>query len=250
VDAVCRLSPPSLGRWGSQDVRLASLLHETLQALSPHAPPPAAMRLPSFFGGASQTDPAHPDDQRRGQQAGAAGGAPVDFPLLAEMPAHEMELALNDPATFGALLARVAASDSQARGGGGAAAARRETADLARANLAVARQLAELRTQIAIVRSAGADAAKAAFAEKFARQERAREQVAPERLIERLARGAAAAGDEAAALEGRLLGGALPVEAFLQDYVAARTRYHSRHLRYQAALQTIPTTTPVAPPHA
>lgn len=167
------------------------------------------MRIP-FFGGDKSDDNGNKDDNNRpssSQQAGQPSSVPpqlqqqmqhmgissYSFPQLASMPTSEIEKAMTDQAAFYQLLAKIAAEPRPpVPAAGGVAnngssnilaevdALRRSNADLARANLSGETEIEEVRRQIAIVRSTEYEPAKAAFDEKFSRQEMAREQIAPE----------------------------------------------------------------------
>ena len=184
--------------------------------------------------------------------SGAAGPLPPSaaFPQLATMSTADLEKAALENVAFEKLLARAALDPSATAAVGGAlteaSALRQSNAELARATLAGEGQLEETRRQIAIVRSTEYDAARAAFEEKFARQEAAREVVAPERLIERLQAAAGAAEGDATALEQQFRAGKVPLEEFVERYTALKAVYHARDMKYQAALQTIPTARPPA----
>ena len=168
------------------------------------------------------------------------------------MSTAALETVMLDQSLFDELLKSVAAqtraSGAAAGGGGGAVAhadaLRRSNAEAARANLAKEAEIEEIRRQIAIVRSTEYEPAKAAFSEKFSRQEAAREQIAPEKLIERLQVAAGDAKQEASVLEQRYKSGELPVERFVEEYGLTMEKFHSRDMKYQAALQTIPTALP------
>jgi len=67
-------------------------------------------------------------------------------------------------------------------------------------------------------------------------------------LIERLHRSAQGLEASSKTLERKLQGGQLRVEDFIRQYLEIRTQYHTQDLKYHAALQTIPTNTPVLPP--
>lgn len=68
-----------------------------------------------------------------------------------------------------------------------------------------------------------------------------------QRLIERLHQSAQGLEAGSRTLERRLQGGELRVEDFVRQYLDIRTQYHTQDLKYHAALQTIPTNTPVLP---
>jgi len=61
-----------------------------------------------------------------------------------------------------------------------------------------------------------------------------------QKLIDRLRVAAEEADAAAASLEGDFKSGALPLDRFIEEYTALRIKYHSREMKYQAALQTIP----------
>ena len=57
----------------------------------------------------------------------------------------------------------------------------------------------------------------------------------------RLKAAAEEAENEADELEKKYKNGELPVDRFVEEYTSAKVKYHSRDMKYQAALQTIPT---------
>jgi hypothetical protein len=61
-----------------------------------------------------------------------------------------------------------------------------------------------------------------------------------QKLIDRLRVAAEDADTAAATLESDFRSGGLPFDKFVEEYTALRTKYHSRDMKYQAALQTIP----------
>jgi Modifier of rudimentary (Mod(r)) protein len=61
-----------------------------------------------------------------------------------------------------------------------------------------------------------------------------------QKLIDRLRVAAEEADMAAATLESNFRSGALPLDRFIDEYTALRTKYHARDMKYQAALQTIP----------
>jgi hypothetical protein len=61
-----------------------------------------------------------------------------------------------------------------------------------------------------------------------------------QKLIERLRVAAEEADTAAASLEANFRSGALPLDKFIEEYTELRTKYHSREMKYQAALHTIP----------
>lgn len=214
------------------------------------------MRLP-FFGVDKEEDSNRGVDQIGGNGANASSGPRQQlgpgispslsgaftgsFPQLSTMSTAELEKAMLDQAAFDRLLTAVA---SESRGSSGAMAQvdslRHSNILLARSNLAKESEMEEVRRQIAIVRSTSYEPAKADFEEKLRRQEAAREHIAPEKLIERLYTASVEANREADALEQQFRAGKLPLDKFVEVYAAAKKKYHARELKYQAALQTIP----------
>ena len=65
-----------------------------------------------------------------------------------------------------------------------------------------------------------------------------------QKLIDRLRVAAEEADTAAASLEAKFRSGAMSLDEFLEEYTALRTKYHSRDMKYQAALQTIPNALP------
>jgi hypothetical protein len=158
------------------------------------------MRIP-FFGGDKNDDNGRKNDNSRPSSSSSqAGGLPqqqqqqagistYSFPQLASMSTADIEKAMTDQAAFDQLLQKIASEPRPPAGGGGGGSSgvvaeveafRRSNADLARANLARETEIEEVSRQIAIVRSTEYEPAKAAFDEKYKRQELAREQIAPE----------------------------------------------------------------------
>ena len=252
-----KASPPLLNSWPSPDVRLASLIQQLITGVdsklfsysSPQSqtqrrsPSPTksrgslfAMRLP-FFGGDKGEESKRGDTNHPGPSSGFGGS----FPQLSAMSTAELEKAMLDQSAFDLLLKIVA---TESRGATGALAQvdnlRQSNILLARSNLAKEAEMEEVRRQIAIVRSTSYEPAKVAFEEKLRRQEAAREHIAPEKLIERLSTASMEANREANALEQQFRAGNLPLDRFIEAYADAKKKYHARELKYQAALQTIP----------
>ncbi|KAL4536714.1 hypothetical protein Ndes2437B_g06116 [Nannochloris sp. 'desiccata'] len=257
IDTFSRSLPPSIRPYSPS--KSPSFSEAVSSTVNP-------MRIP-FFGGDKNDDNGRKNDNIRPssshqagqpssssalppqQQMQQMGISTYSFPQLASMPTPEIEKAMTDQAAFDLLLTKIAAEPRPpvpvaGTGSGGTLsevdALRRSNADLARANLSKESEIEEVRRQIAIVRSTEYEPAKAAFDEKFNRQEAAREQIAPEKLIHRLRVAAEEADTAAASLERDFRSGALPLDTFIEEYTALRIKYHSRDMKYQAALQNYP----------
>ena len=229
VDTAGRLSWPALDAWSSNRSRLAALVAEATSSLS------------------GQPARSTPDN--------AASSSPMQEELAA-MSAEQLSRLLASEEAYVAFVQQQAANAHiiQVK-----AQLRRGNAELARATLAKEALLGELRNQIAIIRSSEYAAVKESFDEKYARQQAVLAQLQPSALIALLAKAAAAAdadSDQACTVAAfrdacmhaectyvqvyqRFLQGDLSVDAFVAPYVRARTLYHQRELKRQAAAQTL-----------
>ena len=220
VDAGGRLTTPELAGWAPPASRLATAVGEAVAALS------------SPGGGPPPRAPAPPP------------ALPSAFPELEAASNADLEKWVTDGGAFGELASRVAARIARERGGkGGAPSTATPSAsalDTAKATLAKETVLAELRNQVAVIRSSEYDDAAAAAAAAAARQAAVSAAIAPTALVSSLA--AAAADADAAssrAYDAFLAGGAGKVDAFIKEYVAMRTDVHRLELKKEAAKATL-----------
>ena len=88
-------------------------------------------------------------------------------------------------------------------------------------------------------RSSEYAAAKESFDQKYKRQQAVLRPLQPSVLIESLSKAAAKADEESDALYDRFSSGEVAVDGFVAQYVRARTLYHQRELKCQAAQQTL-----------
>lgn len=154
------------------------------------------MRLPFFGGGnsagrgdtPSRIGPSQPGDSGElgGISSSPATGTiptPATFPQIASMSIEELESAMLNEGAFSKLLTKVSNEQRSRRCGDAAAQVatlRKDNAESARENLSKEAEIKEVRHQIAIVRSTEYEPAKAAFEQKYRRQQEAREHLAPE----------------------------------------------------------------------
>ena len=222
VDATGRLTTPELAGWAPPASRLATAVGEAVAALSsPGGGPPP--RAPA---------PAPPPS------------LPTAFPELEAASNADLEKWVTDGGAYDELAARIATRVARERGGKGApsstATPSTSALDTAKATLAKEPVLAELRNQVAVIRSSEYDDAAAAASAAAARQAAVADAIAPSALVSGLA--AAAADADAAssrAYDAFLAGGAGKVDAFIKEYVAMRTDVHRLELKKEAAKATL-----------
>lgn len=92
---------------------------------------------------------------------------------------------------------------------------------------------------ISLCRSSEYAAAKEGFDQKYKRQQAVLRPLQPSVLIESLSKAAAKADEDSDALYDRFSSGGVAVDGFVAQYVRARTLYHQRELKCQAAQQTL-----------
>lgn len=97
----------------------------------------------------------------------------------------------------------------------------------------------EADAQAAWCRSSEYAAAKESFDQKYRRQQAVLRPLQPSVLIESLSRAAAKADEDSDALSEKFFSGDCTMESFVAQYVKARTLYHQRELKCQAAQQTL-----------
>ncbi len=90
-----------------------------------------------------------------------------------------------------------------------------------------------------VCRSSEFAAAKESFDQKFKRQQAVLRPLQPSVLIDSLSKAAAKADEDSDALCEKFSAGGCTVDSFLAQYVKARTLYHQRELKCQAAQQTL-----------
>lgn len=250
VDSIGRLSFPSLSRWVGSNLRLAAVVSEAIQHLDSAMLVPGKGLCPSQAGMMPQPPIAGPIDQT------SSSAMPISsqklrlppprthFPELQKMSNGAIAEALTDQPTYGQLL-------QQALSGGGSGGdgvqpnevireLRCSVEDAARRNISREAEMAELRNQIAIIRSSEYAPAKSAYDEKIEQQQKVLDLLSPKVLVQKLQAAAAAAEEESEDLYKRFSEGGLNLEAFVEEYTAVRALYHQRDLKAQAAVHTIP----------
>lgn len=211
------------------------------------------MKLPFGIGGGS-TPPSPPTqlnrvvDNATNYPQPAPSTTPsmtLSFPELTSMPTEELEKALIDNVAFEKLVAKVFTNKSTLDAKDGELfQLKKQTEELAQANIAIEAKIEDIRRHIAIIKSTEYDPAKQAYEEKYARHTAAREHISPETLVSRLGDAAKAAEQEAAAIEQKFRAGGIDTESFVSEYADARKLFHVRDMKYRAALQTIPLSKP------
>ncbi|KAI7840271.1 hypothetical protein COHA_006053 [Chlorella ohadii] len=252
VDAVGRLNFPLLERWGAPNVRLAAVVADAFKGLggtpapvpakpaSPARPPQAVQHPPpsaqssgvsigSASSGPASMSPAPSSSSAAGLQRTRVVPIPATFAEVAQMGEEELARTLADERAYNQLVV------DKLKG---------ETRELAAANLSKSEEQAEIRNQMAIIRSGEYAPAKAAFDDKWARQQAVLAKLSPDVLVHRLQDAAQEAAEEGERLQQQLAAGEISVEAFVERFVKAQATYHQRDLRLQAAQQTLPTLTP------
>ena len=167
---------------------------------------------------------------------------PMEFSHLARMSTEELEKALLKDDSFEYALSKVM-TDELARSGSAAnavASMRHSNLELARANLAKEAEINEVRRQIAIVRSTEYEPALEESESLRSKQEAIRENLAPEKLIDRLSEIVEDAGRAAEEVETSFTMGEMPMSSFTKEYALAKSRYHRLDMKCKAAHQTIP----------
>mmetsp|Transcript_17776 Transcript_17776/g.53527 ORF Transcript_17776/g.53527 Transcript_17776/m.53527 type:complete len:343 (+) Transcript_17776:205-1233(+) len=160
----------------------------------------------------------------------------ADFPELRSMSAKQLHRILVYDQAYRELVAKIAASPARS---GVQRQLRLGNADLAAANLAHESEIAELRNQIAIIRSTEYGPAKAAYDAKVARQQAVLDKFSPARLVEKLGESAADVDAESEALYDTFAAGESTLEAFIQKHMALRRKYHMQETTRQAAAATL-----------
>ncbi|GLC42986.1 hypothetical protein PLESTB_000279400 [Pleodorina starrii] len=112
---------------------------------------------------------------------------------------------------------------------------RLQNRSLAESNLALSRSIEEARGHVAIVRSGEYAATRAAFEGLHGRQEAVVTKMGPSKLLGRLREEADKSDAASDDLLERFQTGSLPVETFVEQYVAAREAFHVIDLKRQAA---------------
>ncbi|EFJ47567.1 hypothetical protein VOLCADRAFT_105049 [Volvox carteri f. nagariensis] len=112
---------------------------------------------------------------------------------------------------------------------------RRQNCTAAEDNLALARSIEEARGHVAIVRSGEYAAMRALFEGLYSRQEAVVAKMGTAKLLARLREEADKSDAAADELLERFQEGSLPIEAFVEQYVAAREAFHITDLKRQAA---------------
>jgi ESCRT-I complex subunit VPS37 len=244
VDAAGRLSFPSLLHWAPSQSSLVAVVAEALSELSGLQHAGAQSPQPSSSGRASPADaPAGQQRTQHGQahhqqrqQQYQEAAVPSSAAVLQGMSAEQLHLLLVDERAYRDLLQQLAA---QSASGAVQRQLRLGNADLAAANLARESEIAELRNQIAIIRSSEYALAKEAFDGKQARQAAVLDKIAPQQLIAALAAAAEALDAESEELNDRFCAGDVTIEAFQQQHLKLRQAYHERDIKRQAAEQTL-----------
>ncbi|KAL4458438.1 hypothetical protein ABPG75_013303 [Micractinium tetrahymenae] len=162
---------------------------------------------------------------------------PTTFPEVAAMSNEELSRALSEPGAYQRL---VQAAAQRLDLWQGVERLKGETRELAAANLARSEEQAGIRNQMAVVRASDYAPAKAAFDDKWARQQAVLAKLSPEVLMRRLQEATREAEEQGEQLLAQLGAGEVGLEAFVERYTRAQATYHQRDLKLQAAQQTLP----------
>ncbi|KAK9803637.1 hypothetical protein WJX72_007678 [[Myrmecia] bisecta] len=234
VDVAGRLSFASLQNWSPAGSSLAAVVLEACAALSSG---PASPQRPGVTSHPiSSNSPGSSPTRQGASPPTKAPPVPRNLPELQALTAEELAALLVDDGKYRKLALDIMAKSQieQVK-----AQARRQTAELAAANLAKEGTIAELRNQIAIIRSSEYAAAKEAFDDRLRRQQAVLAKLQPEALIAKLAKLAAAADEESERLYDSFIANELPLEGFMDSYIKLRTLYHERELKRQTAPTTV-----------
>lgn len=111
--------------------------------------------------------------------------------------------------------------------------------ELAEANLSRESELADLRNQIAMIRSSDWIPAKVAFDAKVARQQAVVDQLGPPALISRLSGEAAELEKQSEALYEEYEQKQVPLDELISRHLALRKQYHMKDTVAKAAMETL-----------
>ncbi|EIE21111.1 hypothetical protein COCSUDRAFT_67088 [Coccomyxa subellipsoidea C-169] len=233
VDSAGRLSFPALDGWAPGRSRIAAVVAEASTSLSGQPARSDASPSPQRPSGAS---PALAPVPRLAASPSRAPTVPSEFQELAAMSMDDLTELLCDEAKYTTFVQKQTAKTHIAQV---KAQLRRGNAELARANLAKEGLLGELRNQIAIIRSSEYAAVKESFDEKYKRQQAVIQPLQPSALIATLDRAASQADKDSDQVYESFLKGDVTVDVFVPQYVKARSLFHQRELKKQAAQQTL-----------
>ncbi|BDA45046.1 probable vacuolar protein sorting-associated protein 37A at C-terminar half [Coccomyxa sp. Obi] len=231
VDSAGRLSFPALDGWAPGRSRLAAVVAEASTNLSGHPARTDASPSPQRPSTGSPSVVARPP-----VSPSRAPTVPNEFPELATISMDELTELLCDEAKYTAFVQKQAAKTHIAQV---KAQLRSGNLELARQNLEKESTLAELRNQIAIIRSSEYAAVKESFDEQYKRQQAVIQPLQPAALIAALERAASNADKDSDQVYDDFLKGQKSVDVFVQEYVKARSLFHQRELKKQAAQQTL-----------
>lgn len=161
---------------------------------------------------------------------------PTEFSEVQSLSNEELVAVLTDDDKYRQLASAIA---GQSRTNKVLEQLREGNRQLAQDNLAQESVLAELRNQIAIIRSSEYAVVRENFDGKHARQKAVLGKLQPQALIEALASQAAQTEAEADALQDAFKKGEVSSEAFVERYTQLRKVFHQRDLKCQAAGQTL-----------
>jgi hypothetical protein len=113
--------------------------------------------------------------------------------------------------------------------------ARQQNRQLAASNLAQQGAIAEARNQLAVVRGSEYSSIKARLDALLKRQAAVAAVLGGAKFRERLEDAVSEADAASSALSAAFLDGTLPLDAFVDQYLGARARYHALDLKRQAA---------------
>ncbi|KAI8466106.1 MAG: hypothetical protein J3K34DRAFT_434742 [Monoraphidium minutum] len=239
VDTTGRLHTPGLAGWVYGQSSLTDAVSEAVATLTSAVVD--ARQQGGAAGGAGRGTVPYPPGYPGG--AAAAGGGPGSpsraaaaaggqLPDLSRLTPGQLAKLLSDEAEFKQLLRGVVAGSQMAAT---LEDIRVKNRQLAASNLAQQGAMAEARNQLAVVRSSEYQVIRARFDELLARQAAVARLLGGPVFRERLEDAVSEADAASGAVSSAFLGGQLPLEAFVEQYVEARSRHHALDLKRQAA---------------
>ncbi|KAK9805423.1 hypothetical protein WJX73_004126 [Symbiochloris irregularis] len=228
VNSAGRLSFASLDRWNPGHSRLASVVQEAYAALT---------GTPFTSPAVSPQRPQRPERTTSSPQHGTQpASVPREFREVQAMGSDELVTVLTDSASYQALCSAISSQYGNSKVH---EQLQRGNQQLAQENLAQESVLAELRNQIAIIRSSEYAGVRETFDKNNGRQKAVLAKLQPHMLVEALAAQANKVEEQADELQESFRRGDISTEAFVEQYTALRKTYHQMDLKCQAAQQTL-----------
>lgn len=253
VDTTGRLHTPALSGWvyGKSSLvdtvseAVATLTSAVVDAKQPGAAAGGGIPFPPGYpgppsgtaamgGGLSLGSPRRgmPGQPGNAATAGPSSSAGGQLPDLTRMDPSKLAALLSDEDEFKQLLKGVVTNSQMAAT---LEDIRVKNRMLAASNLAQQDAIAEARNQLAVVRSSEYQVIRARFDELMARQAAVAKLLGGPVFRERLEDAVSEADAASSALSTAFLGGQVPLDQFVDEYVELRARHHVLDLKRQAA---------------